>query len=735
MLHIDRAENDFIIGLRQTSDEGDVSYSFHDNDWRMGVHLEMQTNVLDLNTSVHVSDDYLEIIVEAINPGVEPALCKRLRFLSGLDMLMLQYPDYLNKFMPTALRTENDHFWSLFGTPSGKWLALVSPDTVESFEIIYDDRFASVRRGIVKSGGHQIMTVALDLICAEDPRPQRMGESLNVFEPGEKRIWRLRYIPLKRPDDIGIAVVRYSHAPYLQWQRSGAKPGCAAIGKLFIPADEQFDTEMRWGARDLQLCASGRQRLLNDVDEIPFVMEFPKGHDLRGKDAEFIMRAAGKALSASAYFFDDWTSYVHCAASVASRRHPPEATKVCEASMPMFSLLAAQRIAPTEPRKQLILGFLENELFQAVYSPEGEPRMNPDRIQNHSCTIDLCREAWHAGLGETWLQKAMNLAEVLFKCQGNDGGFYAHGGSQHYTCVIYIAKSLLDLAETLVSAATTASTQTQANRYIDFSKRLQISVSHALDDLLSRGEDIGTEGAPCYEDGAIACAALQLAQWSMKTGDPRYARLSEKLMQGHACLEWKSPQAVANGATIRFWESFWAVGWNNCLNTPHGWSAWTGLAWHNLYLATGNPDYLDRFISNLCACLHLVNTRQGDLFFCYSPQMNVLNASNRMIVGESFLPFAQPGEMEEGGSETHEVIKLLTETVLSNAYLYWRDGRWQAFNISLLSSEDGRLKPYSDGQSIKNIYLNTAGIEQNAITATLDLSTFPGTVINHGTRQ
>ena len=61
-----------------------------------------------------------------------------------------------------------------------------------------------------------------------------------------------------------------------------------------------------------------------------------------------------------------------------------------------------------------------------------------------------------------------------------------------------------------------------------------------------------------------------------------------------------------NGASMRFWESFYGIGWSNCLNTPHGWSSWTGQMHYQLYLSTQDTYYLHKFMTNITASLSVL---------------------------------------------------------------------------------------------------------------------------------
>ncbi|MFZ2654213.1 MAG: hypothetical protein WAX69_04810 [Victivallales bacterium] len=732
MIEIVKVKDGLITGFSLKTDDGAIEYPFHrDGPWAMGVSKDMADGDIEISTCVKEHDDSVEIVISATSKSDVPCRCGRLRFISGLDMHMTDYPAYMDKFMPTSLGLEQKHFWSLFGTPAGKWFAIVSPDQVESFEIFYDTSLGGVRRNGFRDGGHQIWTVSIDLINSLDKRPLRLPPSNPIFKPMESRVWHLHLVPLADENEIGEKVSKLSGAPYLEWIRSGAMPGGEIECRVFMPPGTTSEIVVHAEACDRpEIHTAACSVLSTGVTMKSYSMRIPSKTETRGRDVSLTVTSNDKTISGTYYVFDHWDSYVHCASAFAMSRRPPAATKVCEAAMPVMSILGAQRLLPSASRKLYATTFLCDELFVSAYTPEGDPLMNPGRIQNNSCMIDICREAWLATGEEIWLDKAERLARHLLVSQKEDGGFYAHSGRQHYTCVYYIAKSLLDLdiAERL---AASGMSEEMGKKRMTFAGELRNSVAMAMEDLYRRGADVGTEGAPCYEDGAISCSALQLAFWSVVSGDRKHAVRAEEIMEGHRCLEWRGAQAVTNGATIRFWESFWAIGWHNCLNTPHGWSAWTGYAWYYLYLSTGRILYLDRFINNLASCLHLLNTREGDVFFCYSPECHVFDDKGGEHHGECLLSSTMPGVFEEGGSETHEIVKLILDTVMFNGYIYHDGKTWRGLNVRM--EQDGDvIRIYPGSARIRRIFLNAAcrtpGRE-------LDLSGFSGELVEHGKRQ
>merc|ERR1711933_435327 len=106
-------------------------------------------------------------------------------------------------------------------------------------------------------------------------------------------------------------------------------------------------------------------------------------------------------------------------------------------------------------------------------------------------------------------------------------------GDVFYTSVYYPAKSLMDLIDCLTAAGRSKE-----------ASALQARVAACLDDLLKRGDNISTEGESTYEDGAIACTALQLAQYSRHhsstPSDNQFVAAACSIAEGHRCLEYRS---------------------------------------------------------------------------------------------------------------------------------------------------------------------------------------------------
>eukprot|EP01051_Picozoa_sp_SAG22_P011048 SAG22_NODE_1035_length_5909_cov_4.914802_2_plen_355_part_00 len=270
-----------------------------------------------------------------------------------------------------------------------------------------------------------------------------------------------------------------------------------------------------------------------------------------------IEKAAVVGSAANAW---DWAWCANTASSFVAKWVQPKCGQSCEQYMSAFALAVAQRFGGRSASRQALLeGFVDSDLMSIQFDKRNVKQPNadellgaPGRIQNTSCAMDICRLTYLAAVAqepsspnaERFLDYAVDLANVLLRHQAEGGGLF--DGGNFYTSVYYPAKSLMDLADCL--AAIPARAQDAA--------ALQPHIAACLKDLLSRGDNIGTEGQSTYEDGAIACTALQLAQFSKHGATPppdaaQYTSAAKAISEGHRCLEYRTLNSICNGASMR----------------------------------------------------------------------------------------------------------------------------------------------------------------------------------------
>ena len=346
----------------------------------------------------------------------------------------------------------------------------------------------------------------------------------------------------------------------------------------------------------------------------------------------------------------------------------------------------------------------------------------PRRIQNTAGLISVMTDMYEAN-PETkiaYLEKASRFAEVLLRAQDETGAY--RNRRTHYTCVLYIAKSMLELAAAEKASGVPSLMEKAEIHYA--------SAKKAVDELVRNLDNIQTEGEMTLEDGMISCSALQIGAFALTLPEEErapYIRAAEYMMQIHSCLEQQLiPDARCNGASLRYWEAQYDVMFRiNMLNSPHGWTGWTGYAKYYLYLLTGKREYLVNLMNLMGSCMQLID-ENGDLRWSYCSQPYIRGrrlvpdltkevkdgyrfvetkekayrgkyiideicegyipmisdwyriGEQKVVGGYEFCPLIMDGYQDEkadrqGGccdNDVHEVFKCMEETVLKKAYLY-----------------------------------------------------------------
>ena len=295
---------------------------------------------------------------------------------------------------------------------------------------------------------------------------------------------------------------------------------------------------------------------------------------------------------------------------------PQKATTHVESWLGLFSIiLNCKKSQDNEIRNKAQKAF--DELFYLMYySDTKRPSVIPNRIQNTAYMVSLIADYCESGVGnkEELLETGNILADFLIERQGEDGAYYNR--SFHYTCVAYIAKSILEFA--LCEGDCGEAYRQRAEKHYG-------SVGRAIRDLVERGDNIGTEGEATFEDGMISCSALQIAMFALTLPEDQraeYIVAAEKLISQHRCLEMNLiPDARMRGSTIRFWEAQYdVVRYQNFITAAHGWTAWKNYALYYLYLLTGKEEYLSQLYDSMGTCMQLAH---DDLYwsFCVDPSI------------------------------------------------------------------------------------------------------------------
>ncbi len=620
----------------------------------------------DINFTVaeEETDDLLHLSM-TIRP--ERSLnCRRLGLRLGIDCCMETFPDWNDKYFPTALRCEKRGFWGCFMTPLGARIGICAPSGIVSWCNEYSDSGNDIV-------GHRIYTVSVDFINTA-PQPTRHPVSP---EPNGQPLYC----------DLYLAKVNSGQALFEFVERYAG---------IHVPQVSKFTLE---------------------PGETLYIDGKPYAGTLR--DGVNTIDAPGCA-EVTVYVRRPWRYYLTCA-NVSAQQCQQKPGTNCESWYGYFSRVLYEQKFGTPAQVQALTDEFDRFFHVLTVKRDGKYRMHPEalpvRLQNTAVMLSLLADFYELTGDTDYLDKADQLAEELLWAQVEDGS-YRKRRRMHYTCVVYPAKSMLELA----------AAERQAGRH-DRASVHESSAVRAVWELARSLDDIGTEGQMTFEDGMLTCECLQLGCLALQLPEgaerTRLTDAASYILRKHRCLQQHIlPDCRVRGGTARFWEARYDVNFfANMLNTPHGWTSWKTYATYYLYLLTGNPDYLRDTMDTVGACMQCVDA-DGVLHWGYTadPCVRGMRLSPRSVpgnivmeesvVGECYLPMIshwwrqddnrrilqyldpwdQPDRWDDlyGGScdnDVHEHFKCLMETVFGKAFLHETADGWLSFNCR--STETG----------------------------------------------
>lgn len=499
----------------------------------------------------------------------------------GIDTQMESYPSWNEKFFPTMLRCEKTHFWGYMMSPKKQCFALLCPQPVASYSYgyeLYGEHYF----------GHRIMAVNLDLMN-QGPLPKR--NPCISFCTDETYTWDIYIAELHTPEEIYRVAFDLCGIPLIGMERT----------TLYKYEKINYFTNC------------GCDTLVN--------ITAPDGSPVQNKIAKqygmytLTLRYDGYQCEASVYVIKPYSFYLKNARRQAIEK-PQKATTHAESWYGFYSAFLAAKHYPSKKMDEFLSKSFD-EMIPYVFDTENiKPLLIPERIQNTATFIGLLVSRYKSDQKKYSgdIKLASCFGDWLLKKQAADGAFY-RDKTQHYTCVMYIAKSLLELAMAEKEVMPEA-----ANKHYT-------AVSHSIDNLVNLLERIGTEGEATLEDGMLSCSALQIGMYALTLPvgkRKKYILAAKHMMEVHACLEQNIiPDARMRGGSLRFWEAqFDVLAEGNMFSSPHGWTAWTAYALYYLYLLCGEKEYLIRLINTIGACLQLMSLN-GELrwgFIC-EPQV------------------------------------------------------------------------------------------------------------------
>lgn len=613
---------------------------------------------IDFLVSEEILDNVLKISIEISANKSVSADCFGFRL--GIDTYMDKYPQWNSKFFPTALRCEKNGFWSCFMTPEGKMLSVCSPSKIISWKNEYNRAGSDV--------GHRIYTSSVEFINT-NKQPERHPENSICEISQEPLKYELYYSYISDERSLFEFVYKYAG--------------------IHVPSVNKFTLEQG-------------EKLYIDTKE----------YDGNLSEGINYINIPGNA-ELSVYVRRDWFYYLYCAQKSALKCQQKPGTH-CESWYGYFTMAEyAKIIKDAEYTKNLCAQFdsFFKIITKGIKNKKLKAKAFPHRLQNVSAMISLLADFYELTGNKKYLDYADDMANWLMKLQWKKDGSY-RSGRTHYTCVIYPAKSMLELAVT--------------ERNAGLSERSRIhfeSARKAIRNLYDLMDNIATEGQMTFEDGMISCESLQMAYLALLTDDEKekqeLTQAAEIILNKHKCLEQQFlPDCRVRGCTLRFWEARYDVNFfANMLNCPHGWTSWKNYASYYLYLLTGKLYYLKDLMNTMGACMQCVD-ENGELRWAYiaDPCVSGLRLKDgckpnnisfeNSTVGEEYLPMISnwfrhsekklafqyiryinlpaTWNKDYGGScdnDVHEHFKCLCETVFGKVFIHENnDGTFETYN-------------------------------------------------------
>ena len=651
----------------RTDEYGKSFYIENDNGFILLPYMvgEYKADGIDFSVSEKTEDDILKISLSIKSNS--PIKLKRLGMRLGIDTYMDKYPDWNDKYFPSALRCEKQGFWSCFMSPLGKILSVCSPSKIVSWRNEYSDCDFDIV-------GHRIYTSSIEFINTY-PQPERHPVSSDCLNEESINV-ELYFKECNSEDEMYSFIEEYANIKVPNINRFTLQKG----ESLYI-GDKKYNGELKDG--------------LNTVSE-------------------------SNMAETSVFVRKDWFYYLDCARKSAEICQQKPGTH-CESWYGYFSrALYATVIKNVEYTKSLCNEF--DEFFLCLAEKQDgryimREKTDRNRLQNISAMISLLADFYELTNNIDYLDKANDLAECLIDMQYDDGSY--RNRSTHYTCVIYPAKSMLELALAEKSAELTD----RYNNHFDSAYRAIKNLEELLD-------NIGTEGQMTFEDGMISCESLQLGYLALllPEGEEKSAltKAAELVLKKHRCLEQQFlPDCRVRGCTARFWEARYDLNFfSNMINAPHGWTSWKTYATYYLYLLTGKFEYLKDTMDTIGACMQCVDS-DGNLNWGYVVDPCIVGQNlkkdslkgniqtEETVVGECYLPmishwwrqekgtlimqYLEPWNKPElwdknyGGScdnDVHEHFKALMETVFGKAFIHETEDGFETYNCY---ENDGRF--------------------------------------------
>lgn len=349
----------------------------------------------------------------------------------GIDTYMDTYPEWFGKYFPTLMRNEKTHFTGYLQTPSGHTLGLVCPQPVASWSVEYNLGYQDPAPHWFM--GHRIESLNIDLLNAL-PLPSRNPQDLWCLRQGESRSWTLVLIDIEAPGQFETELSSIADIPMIRMERTGYGVGETAVFDVLGDSPQVIVTNDSGRQMDLAVGkvpgAEGAVRISCPLTETGlYTVKVTDGD----RQAEGILTVHAPWL------------WILERAREGAWKYSQKATSHIESWYGFHSAFIAARYFPDKELDTKLTDRFEY-LFNLLHDTVSmQPRYYSFRIQNTSGTIGMLVDRYQAHGDIRDLRRASRLADWLISEQQREDGAYVNR-STVYTSVIYIAKSMMELA-------------------------------------------------------------------------------------------------------------------------------------------------------------------------------------------------------------------------------------------------------------------------------------------------
>lgn len=635
---------------------------------------------------------------------------------TGIDHYMDSFPQWDSKLFPTLLRCEHDGFYGYYSSPSGGILAVASPDPVAAWKICYN-KIAEEDEGNCYlnylDGGHRIYTSDFHLMNVHVDNERY--PVMEWLDPGERRIWRFFFSFVDSREDLPRFFAFRGRIPFIR-------------SKIYSIEQGQYISGVIYSINDISQAFICDERKKNTYDLMidkkdDCVFSFHSDPLIKPGVYTVYVHDNDNRVGTAVYFVQREGVWYLEKARDAVLYNPPCPTHHMECFVSLYTLLYSESLLGWKSKEaDNIFNYIVDSLYD--YKRHQMKYAATMRIQDTACMAALMAFKYKLSNELRYLEYARYLGDFMLGLQHEDGGYYAQRTalkSVHYTSVTYLGAYMFFLG-TVESC--TSGFEEAGRKHIE-------SAIKSFQDLLVRGEDIETEGESTFEDGMITCSIHQLSLWALNVDDEvlRYKIITEceRLFEKHLCLSQDYvPDSRMNGATLRFWESQYALSiFSDFFDSPCGWSAWRSYGAWNLYILTKNKKYFYAVLNNIRACMQLIDNETGVLRWGFTPDPYIITDAflpssdggevKNIRIGEQYLEMTSswhrsiPFPRAKWGIDNlvHECFKAYSEIYLQNAVVVY-DEEIICMNCNAVFF-DGILEVRSVGNTVQRIYFDLPG--------------------------